>query len=429
MMLVRNAPLCLMTLVLLLQTDLAFAQQNVLIYEQEHGKFAPCEPSIAINPNNTEKMVVGTVLDYVSYSKDGGKTWKTERLQSSLGVYGDPCIVADDRHGFYYFHLSNPSGEGWANDDILDRIVCQRKARWRNAWNDGVGIGFNPPKDQDKEWAYWDPVKKRLLLTYTQFDRYGSEEEGCETNIFFSSSKNGKKWIDPIKINTLSGNCEDESETAEGAVPSSDIDGNPIVSWGLNGKIYFQRLINDVNGGLNPETVVVENDAHWAFSIPGIGRANGMPITLCDHSNANTRGTIYINWADQRNGENDTDIWLVKSTDNGKTWSAPKRINDDPPGKHQFFTWMAIDQTTGFLYAVFYDRRNHEGLKTDVYLAVSKDGGEHFINTKISDSPFTPSDDVFFGDYNNIAAHNGVIRPVWTRNDQGKLSIWIAIIE
>src|SRR5690606_5048684 len=129
------------------------------------------------------------------------------------------------------------------------------------------------------------------------------------------------------------------------------------------------------------------------------------------------KGTLYINWADQKNGEDDTDIWLIKSTDGGETWSEPKRVNDDEPGKHQFFTWLTVDQSTGYLYTVFFDRRNHNDHGTDVYMAYSRDGGETFTNVKISENPFYPDADMFFGDYNNIAAVNGEIRPVWPRMD------------
>lgn len=149
-----------------------------------------------------------------------------------------------------------------------------------------------------------------------------------------------------------------------------------------------------------------------------------MPITAYD----NNSGNIYVNWADQSNGADDTDIWLIKSSDGATTWSERIRVNDDAPGKHQFFTWMAVDQSSGFIYCVIYDIRNYNDTKTDVYLAMSKDGGATFENRKISENPFEPSEDVFFGDYNNISAVNGVVRPIWTRNDSGKLSICTAIV-
>jgi hypothetical protein len=154
-----------------------------------------------------------------------------------------------------------------------------------------------------------------------------------------------------------------------------------------------------------------------------------MPVTVCDLSGGAHHGTIYINWSDQRNGEDDTDVWLIKSTDGGQTWSERKRVNDDPPGKHQFFTWMAVDQVTGHLHFVYYDRRNYNDHQTDVYMAVSKDGGESFVNYKVSEEPFVPSSWIFFGDYNNVAAHDNVIRPVWTRMHNQQRSIWTAIVD
>jgi hypothetical protein len=105
------------------------------------------------------------------------------------------------------------------------------------------------------------------------------------------------------------------------------------------------------------------------------------------------------------------------------------RINDDATGKQQFLTWMAIDQSTGYLYTVFYDRRNYADDQTDVFMAVSKDGGNSFSNFRISESPFTPTPDVFFGDYNNISAVDGVIRPIWTRLNNSELSVWTALVD
>ncbi|MCK5369533.1 MAG: exo-alpha-sialidase, partial [Cyclobacteriaceae bacterium] len=142
--------------------------------------------------------------------------------------------------------------------------------------------------------------------------------------------------------------------------------------------------------------------------------------------------TIYVNWSDQRNGEHDTDVWISKSTDKGSSWSDPVRVNNDVVammGRHQCYNWMAVDPITGHIYIVFYDRRDHDDLKTDVYLAISTDGGETFINEKISQKPFEPDSDIYMGDYINISAYGGFVRPVWTSLDNGTLSILSAIID
>ena len=90
---------------------------------------------------------------------------------------------------------------------------------------------------------------------------------------------------------------------------------------------------------------------------------------------------------------------------------------------------MSIDPKTGAIYIVYYDRSKHKNMLTDVVLAISTDGGSSFSNTTISESPFKPDPNVFFGDYNNISAYNGIIRPVWTRLEKDTLSIWTALIK
>jgi len=105
------------------------------------------------------------------------------------------------------------------------------------------------------------------------------------------------------------------------------------------------------------------------------------------------------------------------------------RVNNDPPGKQQFFTWMDVDQVTGYLYFVFYDRRNYDNNSTDVYMAVSRDGGDSFVNFRVSESPFLPFSSTFFGDYTNVSAYDNVIRPIWARLEGSDLSIWTAIVD
>ncbi len=185
------------------------------------------------------------------------------------------------------------------------------------------------------------------------------------------------------------------------------------------------------DGGLTFGTDVFSSEmpGGWDYDIPGISRANGLTITACDVSDSPYRGNIYVNWSDQRNGTGDTDIFFAKSTDGGNTWSSPKRVNNDFGTRHQFFTWMDIDQSNGNIYCVFYDRRNTTGNLTDVYIARSVDGGETFDNFKVNEETFDTESSVFFGDYIDIAVHNGKIYPIWTKMNAPNLSVWTALID
>ena len=409
----------------------ATAQIQLIKLDEAENKLGPCEPSIAVNPRNPSEIVVGSVLDNYYYSKNGGKSWKKKKLTSSMGVYGDPCVIADYDHHFYYFHLSDPEGKGWNAEALLDRIVCQRSDDGGKRWNDGAGIGFRDLRhDQDKEWACVNPATNELYVTWTEFDHYNSTDPEDSTYILFSKSSDyGASWTAPLRINQLAGNCLDDDLTVEGAVPSVGPDGQIYVAWSFDEKIYFDRSTDGGETWLEKDKIVAQQPGGWKISIRGMGRSNGMPVTACDLSDSPHQGTIYINWADQRYGETDTDIWISKSTDQGETWSEPVRINDDAPGRQQFLTWMAVDQTTGYLYVVFYDRRHHDDTYTDVYLAYSTDGGETFTNHRLTDEPFEMLEGPFFGDYNNIVAHDGKIYPVWTQMDNLKTSIWMSIIK
>ena len=159
--------------------------------------------------------------------------------------------------------------------------------------------------------------------------------------------------------------------------------------------MYFNFSLDDGVTWLDQEIEIGNQIEGWALDIPGIYRCNGMPVTICDISDSPYKGTIYVNWADQRNGKTNTDIWLKKSSDGGKTWSNDIRVNSDNSKRHQFLTWMTIDQSTGYLYVVYYDRRAHDDNQTDVYLSVSKDGGESFKDYKISEHSFLPNPEMF----------------------------------
>lgn len=404
-----------------------FFTKELINYRE--GVYPPVEPSIIINTKNPDNIVAAVVLDRIFYTTNKGEDWEEVKIESPYGVYGDPALISDAKGNIYFFHLADPSGKGRSNAEWLDRMVVHKSKDGGKTWTEGNSIGYNPPKDQDKEWPAVHIKKSHLYLTWTQFDTYGSTDPDCHSNIMFSMSKNGgKKWSKSKVISQVAGDCIDSDNTTEGAVPAVFLDGKIFVAWSNAEKIYLDRSFNDGEQWLQNDLVVTKQPGGWDMTIPGISRCNGMPVTMIDNSPGKYQSSLYITWADQRNGTNDTDIWLIRSKNGGDNWSDPIRVNKDDPGKHQFLPWMAVDQTTGYVYIIYYDRRNYDDLQTDVYIAYSIDGGSSFQEVKISESPFIPTDSKFFGDYTNISAHQGTIAAIWTRMDDGKTSVWTSII-
>lgn len=415
----------ILSIFLVLIISFSFGQHLNIRVDNPNVTSNPNEPSIMMNPSNPDRIIAGSNLNYYYISEDGGYNWESHTLtSSSYGVWGDPCIVADTEGSFYYMHLSNPPSGSW-----IDRIVCQKTTDLGETWNEGSYAGLNGTKAQDKEWATIDRSNDNIYMTWTQFDEYGSSNSADSTVIMFSKSTDGgASWYDAKRINKTAGNCVDSDNTVEGAVPAVGPEGQIYVAWTGPEGIVFDKSLDQGETWLDNDIQISEQPGGWDQEVSGISRCNGLPVTCCDTSGGIYDGNIYVNWTDQRNGEDDIDVFLAKSADGGETWSEPVRVNDDPPGSQQFFTWMTVDQTNGNLWFVFYDRRNYDNRNTDVYMAVSEDGGEAFTNFKVSEEPFYPSSSIFFGDYTNIVAHNDIIRPIWARLDSEQ-SIMTAIVD
>lgn len=386
-----------------------------------------CEPSLAIDPSNPAQVVAGAILNEVFWSKDSGHTWQQQALSSPFGVWGDPVIAADPQGHFYYFHLSDPTGENWQSEEILDRIVVQRSDDGGENWSDGSYMGMHHPKDQDKHWVDVDRESGYIYATWTQFDDYGSKADTAHSNILFSRSRDqGLSWSPALKLSEKPGDCLDGDSTTEGAVPAVGPNGEVYVAWSNQGHIYFDRSLDSGRTWLEQDQRIAEHVGGWEIEIPGLLRCNGMPVTVADDGDSEGSGNVYVQWVDKRAGHHD--VWLIRSEDQGQNWSQPVRVNSDSSEADQFLAWLEVDPSSGYLYSVFYDRRHYNDEQTDVFLAWSKDGGRSWQNHKISEKPFIPRETVFFGDYNDIDIYQGMVRPIWTRFDPEGLSVWTAII-
>lgn len=396
----------------------AYGQKNVKVNVYYKG-YEPEEPSIFINPLNPDNIIAGANIDNYYYSFDGGKTWGEGKLPGPI-VWGDPVLYFDHLGNAYFTHLGTFSNTG---------IYIARSSDGGKSWSNSERIYGNKGRKpmQDKEWITSDitesPNKGNLYVSWTQFDAYDSHNPLDTSRILFSRSTDyGETFSAPIYLTDIGGDCRDGDSTVEGAVPCVGPNGEVYVAWSGPRGIEFDKSLD---GGLTfgKDIWVADQVGGWSYDIPGLYRCNGLPFTACDISGGDYNGNIYINFSDKRNG--DHDVFIVKSTDGGETWSDVIRVNDDAVGngKEQFMSHMCVDPKTGVMYVLYYDRRNYNDLKTDVYLAISRDGGETFTNERVSATPFVPNSKVFFGDYIGINAYNNFHTAIWMRMDDGILSL------
>ena len=273
-----------------------FAQYSNIMVNQQ-GSIDPEEVTIAINPIKSIALAAGANIIYSYNSFDEGKTWNQVNLSSTLGVWGDPCVLYDGLGNLYFAHLSNPASGYW-----IDRIVVQKSTDNGLTWDDGKGIGLNSPKNQDKEWMAVDlsssKYKNNLYVSWSEFDIYGSTDPMDSSRILFSRSvDHGESWSEPVKVSDRSGDCLDSDSTDEGAVPAVGPNGEIYLSWAGPNGIMFDK---STDGGLTfgKDIFVTDIPGGWDFNVPGIFRCNGLPITACDTSHSAYRGNIYITWSD-----------------------------------------------------------------------------------------------------------------------------------
>jgi hypothetical protein len=142
-------------------------------------------------------------------------------------------------------------------------------------------------------------------------------------------------------------------------------------------------------------------------------------------------GRMVAAWADGRSGESDV---LARSSGNGgTTWTAPVRVNQDPPGdgvnKDRPAVSVAPDGRVDVLY---YDRIfDHRGTTADVFLSSSSNGGRSYpkvqrVSSQSSDRAVGPQGSQYdseadFGTRIAVVSSNRQAVTVWTDTRSGTI--------
>jgi hypothetical protein len=279
-------------------------------------------------------------------------------------------------------------------------MVFQKSTDGGKTFSDGVGIGYNQDRTQDKPWINTDD-KGNLHLTWTEFDKYGSDSAHHYSKIMFSmSSDAGDTWSKPIVISDEMGGCKDDDNTMEGATSAVNSKGEIFVTWAGKGNIYLDKSI-DGGKSFGTDRIIAEQKGGWVLDIPHLNRSNGMPFLQVDRSGGKNHDALYFAYTSKKEDKNK--VLLLKSIDNGISWKSMKGFSSELSG-HQFFTNLSVDPKTGLLALGFYDAPEHLSFNYAHYhQSISRDGGISFKTKRLTPHPFVlPHKGVFFGDYSDV---------------------------
>lgn len=370
----------------------------------------------------------GTEGDFSGYARstDGGVTFTdlgqpTTPLNGITGVFGDPVLYADrDRDagdsGVYYFaNLAETS----SNAIISVHRTQNNGTSWAQAANASPSAGASFP---DKEWLAVDSRGSGTGAgnVYVCYRRFGNGD-----GIRFSRSTNhGTSFTE------IGGNLSANPTSTQGCfVAVNRTNGEVYVIWQNSATTPRTiRFRKSTDGG---STFAAEATIATYSPSENNSTACGRPAFVDDEAGATSRavrsssfpymavdpidGDIAVVFhAAALAGGSESDIAIIRSTDDGATWSPPARINASVTGQ-QFFGSIAINKS-GKYRAMWYSTQNSATDRLiDVYSAVSNDGGVTWggsgrITNVSFDRPITnPNFDTFIvscymGDYNSIGA-------------------------
>ncbi len=427
--------------------DQTGSSQHVVVQVTDSGFRGAAELSVAINPADPENIVIVSlaegppegpgITNFAYVSGDGGRSWTTvAQPNPDRRTQGDDAVTFDAQGRAFHSYISFEGIRLPRPTKAWNGIFVSRSDDGGVSWGDPVPVvdHINTVEPfEDKPWIVTDNIETspnhgNVYLAWTRFDVYGSSDPADSTQILFSRSVDGgESFSVPHQISDSGGDAVDSDDTVEGAVPAVGPEGQVYVAWAGPRGIVFDRSL-DGGWTFGEDRVVATNPGGWDIPLPGMVRHNGMPVTGVDLSLGGDRGSVYVNWIDERNG--DTDVFVIASRDGGESWGDPVRVNDDPVGngRAQLFTWMAVDPVDGSLSVVYLDRPAAEGNAQGVALARSTDGGRSFQSTPIDQEPFTCPESVFFGDYLAVAAFGGRVVAAWPHClESGELALSAAL--
>jgi hypothetical protein len=189
----------------------------------------------------------------------------------------------------------------------------------------------------------------------------------------------------------------------------------PNQAFNKNAGLFFVTRSSD---GGNTWSPVEFPEAQRPVGVPNIRSGDGVPNATVDRRT----GKIYAVWQDSRfsQGKRD-DVLLISSTDQGRTWTRPIKVNDTPAGAQAAFLPTVKVDANGRVGVFYYDLRNDVSARdgaliTTAWIAFSTDGGRSFgTSTRLSPdfdhAAAAFAGGFFLGDYEGLGVAGTTFTP------------------
>jgi hypothetical protein len=334
-------------------SDLCGSESMVAASTADKGK------TIVVNYN--AEFGTGASYTGTSYSSDGGASFteiQPPPFSNGHGTnFGDPIVVFNSKLGMFFAGdlTTGCGGQGiglWTSKD-------------GKTWTVGACAHNNSFDDRESMWSDNEPTSAtygRMYITWNDYN-VGCGVGGC---LFATYSDDGVSWSTPAQLNT--GTFFRNVQVTGSPRGAKLVGKNSTVfiasmDEGGGGNATRQNLMfYSTNGGTSWTQVIMgprfnpvgDQSCGYFYQVNPIIRHMGWGEPA-----VGPKGVVHYVFAGAgaKNGDKG-DIFYTRSTDNGKTWSTPIKLNTDKDGPFQEQWMPSLTATSGGnVTASWYDRR------------------------------------------------------------------------
>jgi len=304
------------------------------------------DPTIAIDSRgNVYAAWWGRAIGdiFLSFSKNGGETWSEARNISNTPLSSDFPALAVDRGDRVYlvwddqsiiplsgevvFSISNDGSKTWSPPKNLSNtrlsssrpiiVAGHRKDLYVSWIEEGSKVFFTRSPDSGETWSSPidvsdgfspNPVHSPAMTEDGKGNLYISWSERNGKPFLVISKDGGETWGKPKAITMV--------EPTNSPDLSASLDGTLFVVWSQKGGVYTDiYLTQSIDGGKT-------------FSKPvNISQSEGVSSTH-PKIRVSKNGNIFCVWHEVVSGN--TEVFMVNSTDQGKTFPLPFNLSQLP---------------------------------------------------------------------------------------------------
>jgi hypothetical protein len=387
------------------------------------------ETTISVNPKNTNQLFeIDTLTDQGRFSTDGGVTWNLSNMAGFTSTIGD-TQTAWDRFGNLYltqFGAGLDIEVGISTDGGATFASVRTITGSGGSDQPSIAVG---PGSAGNLGSVWVSYEQGGVIKAS-----GAGVNGLGAVGAFSAAQTA-----PGSTNGDFGNISIGPAGQVLVTYQDGLDGSVPAGQEGPGTIFTNLDPDGLGaGGFNAAITAHGTNVGGTASVPpqpGPFNVGGRTIdseanAVYDTSGGVHNGRVYMVYTDRTSvpppANNNTDIFVIFSDNNGTNWSSPVRVNDDPSagtvGATQYLPAIAVDQTTGLVGVSWYDTRNSgTGTTRDTYASASMDGGATFLpNVRLSaalSNPLSPAVGTFnSGDFDQMSFANAVFYRSWSDN-------------